>query len=165
MHGVHRRRAWVTAAGLALLWVASLFLVGLLAKPGAGRTPSRAPPAATALIHLNRYEHFTRLMRDPRVECEVRRYESAHDGSAQSVMVLRPAGKAPGRLFFCFHGMDGDCGDAVVMRELVVGLGAAVVAPGGRGPCWLSDAFLADAGELIRRESAGFDGYYLIGIS
>jgi pimeloyl-ACP methyl ester carboxylesterase len=117
------------------------------------------------VIHLNRYYHFTELMRDPSIEGEFLRYESAHDGTMQTTFVLRPAGRRSDKLFFFFHGMDGDCGDGVVVRDLVKHLNATVVAMGGRGPAWVSTPFLADAEQVIRTHAQGFPNYYLIGVS
>ncbi len=124
-----------------------------------------SPPLPTEAIHLNRYYHFTELMRDPAIECELTRYKSNYDRSEQSVFIMRPAGRKSERLFFFFHGMDGDCGDAVVVHDLVKRLNATVVSVGGRGPAWVSDAFIADAEQVIRARQKDFTGYYLIGIS
>jgi pimeloyl-ACP methyl ester carboxylesterase len=120
---------------------------------------------AATVVHLNRYHHFTELMRDPRVEGQWLRYRSDHDGTTQSELILRPAGRRSDRLFFFFHGMDGDCGDAVIVRGLVTSLGATVVAMGGRGASWVSNAFLADAAQIMRRHAAGFSGCHLAGVS
>jgi pimeloyl-ACP methyl ester carboxylesterase len=121
------------------------------------------PPSS--VVHLNRYYHFTELMRDPAIEGRLLRYRSAFDGSSQSVLTLQPADAKPERLFFFFHGMDGDSGDGVILRNLVKDLKAAVVCPGGRGPAWVSDAFIADAEQVIRDHRYEFDSYYLIGVS
>ena len=121
--------------------------------------------APQGVIHLNRYYHFTELMRDAAVEGQLRRYQSAHDGTEQTVLVLQPAGQKSDKLFFFFHGMDGDSGDAVVVRDIVKRLNATVIAMGGRGPAWLSTAFLADAEQIIRSHSKGFQNFYLIGVS
>jgi dienelactone hydrolase len=104
-------------------------------------------------------------MREPAVECIVTRYTSKFDQSRQSIMELRPTNGLRGDLFIFFHGMDGDCGDAVVLRELVSGLGGTVIAPGGRGPAWVSDAFLVDAGQIIRKYTRDRTKVYLVGIS
>jgi pimeloyl-ACP methyl ester carboxylesterase len=117
------------------------------------------------VIHLNRYYHFTELMRDPAIEGQLRRYTSDHDGSQQTVLVLQPAGRQPERLYFFFHGMDGDSGDGVVVRDLVKQLNATVVAMGGRGPAWLSTPFLADVEQVIRIYAGGFQGFHLLGVS
>jgi S-formylglutathione hydrolase FrmB len=61
--------------------------------------------------------------------------------------------------------MDGDCGDGVVVRELVKRLNATVISIGGRGPAWVSDAFIADAQQVIRARQKDFHAYYLMGIS
>lgn len=116
-------------------------------------------------IHLDRYYHFTQLMRDPSVDCDLRHFRSGYDGKVENIFIMRPAAGAPQRLFFFFHGMDGDCGDAVVVRDLVTKLGAQVVSLGGRGPSWVSDAFLADATQVIAEFTQKKEGYYLIGIS
>lgn len=121
------------------------------------------PPSS--VVHLNRYYHFTELMRDPAIEGRLLRYRSAFDGSSQSVLALQPADAKPERLFFFFHGMDGDSGDGVVLRNLVKDLKAAVVCPGGRGPAWVSDAFMADIEQVIRERRQDFEKYYLIGVS
>ena len=60
--------------------------------------------------------------------------------------------------------MDGDVGDGVVVSEL-----AGVSVPDyhhdqGRGPSWISDAFLADAEQVVA-EYSGSDGFYLAGVS
>jgi dienelactone hydrolase len=120
-------------------------------------------PAAP--VHLNRYYHFTRLMRDPAVECSVSRYVSDFDQSRQSLLVMRPAGPATGDLFFFFHGMDGDCGDGVVMRELVKSLGGTVIAPGGRGAAWVGDSFLVDAAQVYHENASTQQRRFLVGIS
>jgi pimeloyl-ACP methyl ester carboxylesterase len=124
---------------------------------------SNSPPEK--VVHLNRYYHFTQLMRDPAIEGQLRRYQSAHDGTMQTVLVLQPAGQKPDKLFFFFHGMDGDSGDGVVLRDLVKELSATVVTMGGRGPSWVSNAFLADAEQVIREHAGNFQSYYLIGVS
>ena len=122
-------------------------------------------PPPQNVVHLNRYHHFTELMRDPAIEFDLRRYQSNHDGSMQTVLFMRPTETDPDKLFFFFHGMDGDSGDAVVVRDLVKQLNAMVVAIGGRGPAWLSDAFVADAEQVIRAHSRHASGFYLIGVS
>lgn len=122
-------------------------------------------PQPEKVVHLNRYYHFTELMRDPAIEGRLRRYESAHDGTMQTVLILQPAGQKPDKLFFFFHGMDGDSGDGVVVRDIVKRLNATVVAMGGRGPAWVSTPFLADAEQVIRTFSGDFQSYHLIGVS
>jgi pimeloyl-ACP methyl ester carboxylesterase len=117
------------------------------------------------VVHLNRYYHFTELMRDPAIEGRLHRYQAAHDGTMQTVLILQPAAQKPDKLFFFFHGMDGDSGDGVVVRDLVTRLNAQVVTMGGRGPAWISTAFLADAEQVIRDHMSGFENYYLIGVS
>lgn len=117
------------------------------------------------VVHLNRYFHFTELMRDHDIKCEVRRYRSEFDGTFQSLFVMEPAHDAADKLFIFFHGMDGDCGDAVVLRDLVKNQNAVVVGVGGRGPSWLSDGFVADAIHTVRSFADEFDDYYLIGVS
>jgi pimeloyl-ACP methyl ester carboxylesterase len=117
------------------------------------------------VVHLNRYYHFTELMRDSAIKGELRRYRSAHDGTMQSLLVLQPTGQKPEKLFFFFHGMDGDSGDGVVVRDIVKRLNATVVTMGGRGPAWLSTAFVADAEQVIKDHADGFQDYYLIGVS
>lgn len=117
------------------------------------------------VVHLNRYYHFTQLMRDPAVEGRLRRFKSAHDGTMQTVLVLKPTEQKPDSLFFFFHGMDGDSGDGVVARDIVKRLKSTVVTMGGRGPAWVSTAFLADAEQVIRHYQNGFQNYYLLGVS
>jgi acetyl esterase/lipase len=117
------------------------------------------------VVHLNRYHHFTELMRDPAIECDLRRYQSTYDQSLQTVLILRPSQTEPDKLFFFFHGMDGDAGDAVIVHDLVVQLNATVVAMGGRGPAWLSDAFIADAEQVIRIHGRQSREFYFIGVS
>jgi pimeloyl-ACP methyl ester carboxylesterase len=119
----------------------------------------------SSVIHLNRYYHFTELMRDPSIEGRLFRYQSAHDGTIQTGLVLQPVGRQPQKLFFFFHGMDGDSGDGVIVRDVVTKLNATVVSMGGRGPAWVSDAFCADAEQIIRTFSKEFQNYYLIGVS
>src|SRR5947207_1536879 len=121
---------------------------------------TQSPPA---VVHLNRYYHFTELMRDHEIAGRLLRYQSQHDQLDQSLFILQPAQRTAEQLFFFFHGMDGDCGDVVVVRDLVKRMHATVIAPGGRGPAWLSTAFIADAAQVIR-EHAGAD-FYLIGVS
>lgn len=122
-------------------------------------------PPPEKVVHLNRYYHFTELMRDPAIEGALLRYESAHDRTMQSVFILQPAAKRSEKLFFFFHGMDGDIGDGVVARDVVKRLNATVVTMGGRGPAWLSTSFLADAEQVIRDQKVGFPDFYLIGVS
>ena len=117
------------------------------------------------VIHLNRYYHFTELMRDPSVGAKLTRYRSEHDGSIQSLLRLSPVQTTSDKLVFFFHGMDGDCGDGIVARDLVARSSATLIAPGGRGPCWLSDSFLADAEQVIRTNSSTAQDFYLIGVS
>lgn len=117
------------------------------------------------VIHLNRYYHFTELMRDPGIEGQLQRYQSNHDGTEQSILIMQPVGQKSEKVFFFFHGMDGDCGDGVVVRDIVKRMNATVVAMGGRGPAWLSTAFLADAEQIIRSHANGFPGLHLIGVS
>jgi pimeloyl-ACP methyl ester carboxylesterase len=117
------------------------------------------------VVHLNRYYHFTELMKDPTIAGRLLRYRSAHDGTSQAVFILQPASQKSDKLFFFFHGMDGDCGDGVVARNLVKWLNATVITMGGRGPAWVSTAFLADAGQVIEDYLDGFQNYYLIGVS
>jgi len=116
-------------------------------------------------VHLRRHRHVTPSIGFPDVEAELLSYPSQIDGSMQSVRILRPAGKAAAKLFFFFHAMTGDPGDAVKVKDLVTKLDGMVVAPAGRGPSWVSDAFCSDAEQVIRKYAASFSGYYLIGIS
>ncbi|HSS20779.1 MAG TPA: hypothetical protein VLL54_11945 [Pyrinomonadaceae bacterium] len=134
------------------------FLLRRYLRPQLAATPPEA-------IHLNRYYHFTELMRDPAIECQLLRYQSGFDHSAQTIFVMQPAGHKAEHLFFFFHGMEGDSGDAVVVRDLVKRYNAAVVSLGGRGPAWVSDAVVADTEQVIRNRMTGFPGFYLIGIS
>lgn len=117
------------------------------------------------VVHLNRYYHFTELMRDPTVAGRLLRYHSAHDGTMQTVLILQPAEQKSDKLFFFLHGMDGDCGDGVIVRDIVKRLNATVVTMGGRGPAWVSTAFLADAEQVIGDHIGSFPSYYLIGVS
>lgn len=153
-------RKWLLLLLLAaVVFLSSGYLIGRY------RLRSVAPPAQTEAIHLNRYYHFTELMRDPAIECELTRYKSNYDQSEQSMLIMRPVGRKSERVFFFFHGMDGDCGDGVVVRDLVKRLNATVISVGGRGPAWVSDAFIADAEQVIRSRQKDFAGYYLMGIS
>jgi len=122
-------------------------------------------PSPEKVVHLNRYYHFTELMKDPGIEGRLQRYKSAHDGTMQTILVLQPAAKKPESLFFFFHGMDGDSGDGVVVHDIVKHLNATVVTMGGRGPAWVSTAFIADAEQVIKNFASGFQGFYLIGVS
>ena len=148
-----------------------LFLLGAVVFLSGGyligryRQQALSPPPQTEAIHLNRYYHFTELMRDPAIECELIRFNSDYDQSVQAMFVMRPVARKSERLFFFFHGMDGDCGDGVVVRELVKKLNATIISLGGRGPVWVSDAFIADAEQVIRAGQKNFAGYYLMGIS
>jgi pimeloyl-ACP methyl ester carboxylesterase len=117
-----------------------------------------------SVVHLNRYYHFTELMRDPAIEGQFLRYQSAYDGTIQTQFVLQPAGRKSEKLFFFFHGMDGDCGDVVVVRP-GERLNATVISMGGRGAAWVSDAFLADARQVTKTYFKDFENYYLIGVS
>ena len=122
-------------------------------------------PSSEKVVHLNRFYHFTELMRDPGIEGRLLRYRSAHDGTSQSLFILQPAGQKSDKLFFFFHGMDGDCGDGVVVRNLVKWSNATVITMGGRGPAWISAAFLADAEQVISDHQGDFQSFYLIGVS
>lgn len=146
---------------VAIVFLSTGFLIGRYRY----RRQTVTPPPQTEAIHLNRYYHFTELMRDPAIECELVRYKSGYDQSEQATFIMRPVDRKSERLFFFFHGMDGDCGDAVVVRELVKRLNATVISVGGRGPSWVSDAFIADAEQVIRSRQKDFAGYYLMGIS
>jgi hypothetical protein len=117
------------------------------------------------VTHLNRYYHFTELMRDPTIESHLIRYQSDYDNTVQTVFIMQPANTVPNTLFFFFHGMDGDSGDGVVVQDVVKRLEAMVITPGGRGASWVSDAFLADTEQVIRQYSPGFNGYYMMGVS
>jgi pimeloyl-ACP methyl ester carboxylesterase len=116
-------------------------------------------------IHLNRYFHFTELMRDPAIECELKRYRSEFDGSLQSLFTMGPSHGKSDHTFFFFHGMDGDCGDAVILRDLVKAQNATVIAFGGRGPAWVADSVVADATQIIQGLSEQTKNFYLIGVS
>jgi dipeptidyl aminopeptidase/acylaminoacyl peptidase len=116
-------------------------------------------------VHLDRYYHFTELMRDPLVQAHLVRYQSNFDSTVQSILVLEPTTHQAKRLFFFFHGMDGDCGDGVIVRGLVNGVGAKVIVLCGRGASWVSDAFVFDATQVINEYSKGYHGYYLMGVS
>jgi pimeloyl-ACP methyl ester carboxylesterase len=122
-------------------------------------------PIDRQVTHLDRYYHFTQLMRDPTIESHLIRYQSDYDETVQTVLIMQPANRISKNLFFFFHGMDGDSGDAVVVQDVVKRLEATVVAPGGRGASWVSDAFLADAEQVIGRYSQGFNGYHIMGVS
>src|SRR5215211_3883344 len=121
---------------VAIVFLSSGYLLGRY------RRQTLAPRSQPEAIHLNRYYHFTQLMRDPAIESELLRYKSGYDQSVQSMFIMRPVDRKSERLFFFFHGMDGDCGDGVVVRDLVKRLNATVVSVGGRGPSWVSDAFI-----------------------
>lgn len=116
-------------------------------------------------VHLDRYYHFTELMRDSSVQGHLLRYRSHFDSTIQSILVLEPRFPQAERLFFFFHGMDGDCGDGVIARGLVNGAGAKVISLCGRGASWVSDAFVFDAIQVINEYSEGYPGYYLMGVS
>lgn len=116
-------------------------------------------------IHLNRYNHFTHVMGSRDIEFQLLHFRSDFDQTIQSITIMRPAARKPDKLFFFFHGMDGDAGDAMVVGDLVEKNNAKIVAMGGRGPSWVSDAWLADASQIIRQYKADFDGFYLTGIS
>ncbi len=153
------RRSSLLFLLVAIVFLSSGYLIGRY------RRHVVSPPPQTEAIHLNRYYHFTELMRDPAIEVELTRYKSNYDQSEQSMFIMQPAGRKSERLFFFFHGMDGDCGDGVVVHDLVKRLNATVISVGGRGPAWVSDAFIADAEQVIRARQKDFNGYYLIGIS
>jgi pimeloyl-ACP methyl ester carboxylesterase len=116
-------------------------------------------------IHLNRYFHFTELMRDPAIECQLKRYRSSFDGSLQSLFIMAPAQGKVDDTFFFFHGMDGDCGDAVILRNLVKEQNARVIAFGGRGPAWLADSVIADAVTMVPSLLSDTKNFYLLGVS
>jgi pimeloyl-ACP methyl ester carboxylesterase len=165
----------VFLCSVLLLLAAVGFAVGVFSGRKARRVERLAPISAPAdpvvareqppVVHLNRYYHFEQLMRDPRVEGELRRYRATHDGSTQTLLILRPAGRRPQSVCFFFHGMGGDCGDGVVAHDLVTSLDAVVVCPGGRGPAWLADAFVADMTQVISDHAAGYPRVFLAGIS
>lgn len=115
--------------------------------------------------HLNRYDHFTRLMESHSVQAGLVQFPSERDQTMLSAWIMEPASGKPDKLFFFFHGMNGDGGDAVVIRDFAEKMNAKVVSFGGRGPAWISDAWLADASQVIRKYSPGFPGFYLTGIS
>jgi len=116
-------------------------------------------------VHLDRYYHFTELMRDSYVQAHLLRYRSNYDSTLQSTLILEPNAQKSERLFFFFHGMDGDCGDGVIVRGLVNGVGAKVISLCGRGASWVSDAFVFDAIQIINEYSKSYSGYYLMGVS
>jgi dienelactone hydrolase len=116
-------------------------------------------------VHLDRYYHFTELMRDSFVQVHLLRYRSNYDSTLQSILTLEPNARKTEKLFFFLHGMDGDCGDGVIVRGLVNGIGAKVVSLCGRGASWVSDAFVSDATQVINEYSKKHRGYYLIGVS
>jgi hypothetical protein len=116
-------------------------------------------------VHLDRYYHFTELMRDSSVQGHLLRYRSHFDSTIQSILILEPRFPPAERLFFFFHGMDGDCGDGVIARGLVNGVGAKVISLCGRGASWVSDAFVSDAIQVINEYSKSYPGYYLMGVS
>lgn len=117
------------------------------------------------MIHLNRYHHFTELMRTKDIGWRLRPMTSSFDGTTQSLLEIYPAVEKPSCLIFFFHGMDGDAGDAVIVRQLITGMHAKVVALGGRGPCWLSDAFCSDSVQTIRENLGSHTHFYLMGVS
>lgn len=128
---------------------------------GAQLEPYQQP----CLHHLNRLWFFTEVMRDPGVRLEVVRYGSSFDQTAQSLCLLEPLDRPAQKLVIFLHGMDGDCGDCLVARDLVKTQEARVVGLGGRGPAWVSQAFLWDAAQVISVQSRGFQGFYLAGVS
>lgn len=99
-------------------------------------------------VHLNRYFHFTRAMREADTLISVENWRSRFDGSVNRLFRMKPANARVSEIVIFFHGMDGDCGDAVVLRDLVVAGGVEVICVGGRGPAWVSDAVIADAAQL-----------------
>lgn len=123
-------------------------------------------PASNFKYHyLDRYYHMAVIFRDPRIEMSITREKSGHDGAELALLTLEPAGGKADKLFFFFHGMDGDCGDAVIAQSLVTDANAKIIGIGGRGPGWVSDAVIRDAADVIRRHSEGMDGFYLMGVS
>lgn len=117
------------------------------------------------VVHLNRYHHFTELMKDPSVEVSLSRYISEYDGTRQSVMLLYPSTGKADKLFFFFHGMDGDVGDSVILRGLVKKLNAKVISMGGRGASWISDQFISDAKQITHKYGKGYKKYFFLGVS
>ena len=115
--------------------------------------------------YLERYYHLTMAMRHPAIKASLERRTSSYDQAAISLFSIEPARSMADKLLFFFHGMDGDCADVVVARDLVERGNAKMVGVGGRGPGWLSDGFLGDAEQLIRECSSGWDGFYLSGVS
>ena len=164
-----RWRSWIGllafSIGLTVLQVDSFHDQHALETRQPVHVFARAAAPRYQTVHLNRYFHFTRLMRDPAVEAELVRYESNYDHTEQTLLIMRPRAYPSEHLFFFLHGMDGDSGDGVVIRDLVASVHATVVSLGGRGPSWVSDAFLADSEQVITEYSKGGQGYYLIGIS
>lgn len=142
-----------------------LALGGVIGSAGywIGRTTEPPKPA----VHLNRDAHWTRMLQDPRVSARLERFPSDFDGRPQTWLQIEPAEGKPERLFIFFHGMDGDAGDAAVVYALAARHRAVIVAPAGRGPAWLSDAFLKDAEQVVREAGrrTGLTEIYLAGIS
>ncbi len=114
---------------------------------------------------LERYYHLTMVLRDPRIKFSLERKQSEVDTTTLSLFTIEPAEIASDNLFFFFHGMDGDCGDAIIAKDMVTDCNAKIVGIGGRGPCWLSDAFIRDVQSVIREHSAGFNMFHLMGVS
>jgi len=144
-------------ACLALIFIVNLIIFTF--------TPFNAHAQQKCTDHLNRCRFFGLVMSDKRIKGKLETYTSKYDGSIQKTLVLEPADVKPERLFFFYHGMSGDCGDAVVAMDLVKGLNGKVVALCGRGKAWLSKAFISDAIQVINRYSNGFNKFYITGIS
>lgn len=119
----------------------------------------------TATPHLNRFFHWQRMMRDPKIHFEFSHFVSNYDSRVQNLLRISPASGKPEKVFFFFHGMSGDAGDAAVVYDLAEIANAEIISMGGRGPSWVSDAFLSDAEQIIRAESPSFKEIYLMGIS
>ena len=143
---------------IAIMAVLSIFIVLFIMQMTEAQGQEK-------IVHLDRYYHFTELMRDSYVQAHLLRYRSNYDSTLQSILILEPHAQKSERLFFFFHGMDGDCGDGVIVRGLVNGVGARVISLCGRGTSWLSDAFVSDATQVINEYSKSYGGYYLIGVS
>ena len=103
-------------------------------------------------------------MRDARITARLVRLKSRFDGRVLTVLRLDPRSGEGLRCYF-FHGMDGDAGDGVILRDLPARAGVSLVCPGGRGPAWLSSGFIRDAEQVIRSTAGPRAPFYLSGVS
>lgn len=126
-----------------------------MAKP----VPTRMSP-----VHLNRYHHWTQLLREPGLKFRTE-ILTATDGAKLPLLTIEPASAAPTRTLLFYHGMDGDCGDAAILWKYALYAGLRVLCYGGRGPSWVADTLLADTMLVLDRSCGVAENVELGGVS